>query len=205
MKQVLLFIIFIFSNLSSDETINKELETIFFKTGLDALISDFESEKNTTSQQQKSIDFLMKKVYIHEQILKKLPQETNQNQLTLPLNDKEYFQASNEEKKMILDLIKEVASLKQELQSYKQTLNQTKLNNQDPNTVKLTDQNISNEATARIATKEATLRLMPNAKAPIVKTLFRGQMMQIQWCNKYDWCKLKDQEAYIAKFLLKFY
>ena len=42
----------------------------------------------------------------------------------------------------------------------------------------------------------------PNTQAEIVEVVKKDTKIQIEFCDKYDWCKLKDEEKYISKFLL---
>ena len=35
-----------------------------------------------------------------------------------------------------------------------------------------------------------------------VEVVKKDTQLQIEFCDKYDWCKLKDEEKYISKFLL---
>jgi hypothetical protein len=36
----------------------------------------------------------------------------------------------------------------------------------------------------------------------IVEVLVKDTQVEIEFCDKYDWCKFKDEEKYISRYLL---
>jgi hypothetical protein len=40
-------------------------------------------------------------------------------------------------------------------------------------------------------------------KAKIVGQLKKGQKVALEWCDSYDWCKLKGKNEFVAKYTLK--
>jgi outer membrane protein TolC len=50
--------------------------------------------------------------------------------------------------------------------------------------------------------KESNIRQSPFLTGNIIKTVAANTSISIEYCNSYDWCKLEDDEAYIAKFLI---
>ena len=53
-----------------------------------------------------------------------------------------------------------------------------------------------------VAVDNSNIRKEPNTQAEIVEVVKKDTQLQIEFCDKYDWCKLKDEEKYISKFLL---
>ena len=53
-----------------------------------------------------------------------------------------------------------------------------------------------------VAVDNSNIRKEPNSQAEIVEVVKKDTKIQIEFCDKYDWCKLKDEEKYISKFLL---
>jgi len=89
-------------------------------------------------------------------------------------------------------IIQELDKLKSDqqaniLNSYKQQL----IHNQDNSNVLYS-----------IDTQSINIRQYPSLKSKIIGQITFNQKIKISFCNKYKWCKLADQNGYVAKFLL---
>jgi len=206
MKKVFIFIflsIFIYAN----EDI-EELETIFLKIGVEAFLKDFENEKNITANQQQMIDFLSSKVYEHEMELKKLSE--NENQKENRVNKNNNFLVVERNNVNLKDLYKKIDKMEKEIKFYKNLSikNEKKLielKSKRINIVKNTNTNIINSIQEVLINKDNTvIRAKPFFDAKVLRTLKKSSAIDIESCDKYGWCKLKNEDAYIAKYLLRF-
>lgn len=209
MKYFLLTTLFIMSLYSNEDI--KELEGIFFKMGLEALINDFENEKNTTKQQQKMLEYLQKKVLSNEFNIKKLKEIYGKNNkmepMAITIKDDTNTLSKQANLKNYEALQNEIELLQKELENYKNIAleNQKKLlEYKKPQAaiikkkIEITDQN------AVVVKDKIYARKTPYVNADIVEVLAKDTKIQVQSCDKYGWCKLHNKEAYVAKYLIKF-
>ena len=203
MKKVFIFIflsIFIYAN----EDI-EELETIFLKIGVEAFLKDFENEKNITANQQQMIDFLSSKVYEHEIELKKLSE--NENQKENRVNKNNNFLVVEKNNVNLKDLYKKIDKMEKEINFYKKlalsnekkiiSLNKPKQNN-------IINDNIIYNKKTFVNKDNTSIRSTPFISGKVLRIVNKNSFVDIEKCDKYGWCKLKNEDAYIAKYLLRF-
>lgn len=53
-----------------------------------------------------------------------------------------------------------------------------------------------------VIVNSVNVRAKPNLESKVLKNLMFKTEVNIEYCNEYKWCKLKDQQAYVAKFLI---
>ena len=188
---------------SEDENKNivktSELELFLFKVGFESLLKDVDLTKNKVEMNEEELKKLSSKVeLIMNEIYKERRVINGENNSSFTLNN-----SNNEE---IENLKNEIALLKTQMQE----LSKNKIENKEEITVDIKkEQNDKILETQKeetqikiVAVDNSNIRKEPNTQAEIVEVVKKDTQLQIEFCDKYDWCKLKDEEKYISKFLL---
>lgn len=188
MKKIIYIILLVCSLNGNNEVINNkqeelpkatQLEMFLFKIGFTSLLEDFEKEKDITSLNTDDIKQLQKNVKYILQIMNKNKLEEQSSFQTL--NNK------NEDR-----LLLEIQSLRDELNLLKLDIKSKKEKHKELSKVKI----------IKVRVKEANTRKSPFIDSKVIDKLYFGEIVDIEFCNSYGWCKLKNKKQYIAKFLL---
>lgn len=188
---------------SEDENKNivktSELELFLFKVGFESLLKDVDLTKNKAEINEEELKKLSSKVeLIMNEIYKERRVINGENNSSFTLNN-----SNNEE---IENLKNEIALLKTQMQE----LSKNKIESKEEITVDIkkeqNDKILENQKEETqikiVAVDNSNIRKEPNTQAEIVEVVKKDTQLQIEFCDKYDWCKLKDEEKYISKFLL---
>ena len=188
---------------SEDENKNivktSELELFLFKVGFESLLKDVDLTKNKAEINEEELKKLSSKVeLIMNEIYKERRVINGENNSSFTLNN-----SNNEE---IENLKNEIALLKTQMQE----LSKNKIESKEEITVDIkkeqNDKILENQKEETqikiVAVDNSNIRKEPNSQAEIVEVVKKDTQLQIEFCDKYDWCKLKDEEKYISKFLL---
>jgi len=178
MKYILMFILMCNLLIANSETTKtSELELFLFKIGFTSLLNDFENEKNITKEYSSRLEILEKKV---QYILDKM----NQKDTIFESDDKDFNHDQFKQlKEDLLFLSKRLLAL------------ESKSNSNSPNTQK--------QRKAIVLIDGLNARNKPYIKGSIVvRKLKKAEVVEIDFCNKYGWCKLKDKTEFVAKHLL---
>ena len=188
---------------SEDENNNivktSELELFLFKVGFESLLKDVDLTKNKAEINEEELKKLSSKVeLIMNEIYKERRVINGENNSSFTLNN-----SNNEE---IENLKNEIALLKTQMQE----LSKNKIESKEEITVDIkkeqNDKILENQKEETqikiVAVDNSNIRKEPNSQAEIVEVVKKDTKIQIEFCDKYDWCKLKDEEKYISKFLL---
>ena len=188
---------------SEDENKNivktSELELFLFKVGFESLLKDVDLTKNKAEINEEELKKLSSKVeLIMNEIYKERRVINGENNSSFTLNN-----SNNEE---IENLKNEIALLKTQMQE----LSKNKIESKEEITVDIkkeqNDKILENQKEETqikiVAVDNSNIRKEPNSQAEIVEVVKKDTKIQIEFCDKYDWCKLKDEEKYISKFLL---
>ena len=176
-----------------------ELELFLFKVGFESLLKDVDLTKNKVEMNEEELKKLSSKVeLIMNEIYKERRVINGENNSSFTLNN-----SNNEE---IENLKNEIALLKTQMQE----LSKNKIESKEEITVDIKkEQNDKILETQKeetqikiVAVDNSNIRKEPNTQAEIVEVVKKDTQLQIEFCDKYDWCKLKDEEKYISKFLL---
>ena len=178
MKHIIYILLLFTSLLSSQQDMPKatQLEMFLFKIGFTSLLNDFNIEKNTTK--------------LNSQDIKKL--KNNITYILNKLNTKQ-FEESSKKTTLINDnsiLLNKIENLQQQIN----TLKNKRLNNNTNNRYK---------HIISIKVFEANVRDEPKITSKIVRKLHLNDIIKIEFCDQHHWCKIKNKNQYIAKFLLK--
>ena len=176
-----------------------ELELFLFKVGFESLLKDVDLTKNKVEMNEEELKKLSSKVeLIMNEIYKERRVINGENHSSFTLNN-----SNNEE---IENLKNEIALLKTQMQE----LSKNKIESKEEITVDIkkeqNDKILENQKEETqikiVAVDNSNIRKEPNTQAEIVEVVKKDTQLQIEFCDKYDWCKLKDEEKYISKFLL---
>ena len=176
-----------------------ELELFLFKVGFESLLKDVDLTKNKVEMNEEELKKLSSKVeLIMNEIYKERRVINGENNSSFTLNN-----SNNEE---IENLKNEIALLKTQMQE----LSKNKIESKEEITVDIkkeqNDKILENQKEETqikiVAVDNSNIRKEPNTQAEIVEVVKKDTKIQIEFCDKYDWCKLKDEEKYISKFLL---
>lgn len=160
-----------------------ELELFLFKIGFESLLNDVENTKDKSLDNEKQLSKLNEKIkIIMDEIYKNKRVLKDDKTQKIILTD-----SSNEQIKQMKD---EILFLKTQINQLKKTFtSKTKL--------------VKNKVEeVRVLVNEANLRDKPFSDASIIEVLPKGTVLDIEYCNKYSWCKIKNKEAFIAKYLI---
>ncbi len=187
MKNII-YIIFIICSMSASE-IQKatQLEMFLFKIGFTSLLNDFQKEKNITKLNTNNINELQENVkYILNQM--------NKNKL-VENNNLAVVKKNHDNNK----LLKEIEILRNELTSLKSNINKKNI----PQVITKPSTIINKNIKLTSKRDGVNIRISPLPNSKVIKQLSLGESVKIESCNKFGWCKVKDVNGYVAKFLIK--
>ena len=175
------------------------LELFLFKIGYTALISDFENEKNITSANTKDIQKLKQSIdYLLNIDNGKLNSKSN----LLIIHDKNNKNNDDKLKKEINVLKDEIKSLKVYIDSQLKLNKKPQITKREPIDVQKLLSKPSKSNKMSINGQNINVRDKPFLSGKIVANLKYGDIVVIEYCNEFGWCKIKDKNQYIAKYLL---
>lgn len=178
---VIIFLIFnfLYSNENETQTVKpSELELFLFKIGFESLLKDVDLTKEKVNLNDEELKKLAFKV---ELLMNKMKEDKN-----LFDNEKEIIEVKRNNSE-IEELKNEISILKQELSELKTNSNMNL--NKKSNTYKVKYNSIN-------------IRQTPSLQGQIIGNATKNQIINIEFCDKYDWCKIEGKEAYISKYLL---
>ncbi len=157
-----------------------ELELFLFKVGFESLLKDVDTTKNKTSLNESEIEKLKSNIEI-------IMEEVYKNKKVLKIDSSNIvLESSNKNDK-------ELKILKEEIQILKTQMKELISKNISKKT------NIKEFAIIRV--KFASIRKKPFSNAQVLYKLKKGNKIYIEFCDKYGWCKLKNENKYIARYM----
>lgn len=111
------------------------------------------------------------------------------------------------EKRNINQNSQDIESLKRDIRYLMQQNLKLKLNIKDDIRIKKEDKKVltqekSSALKLRVAVEKSTLRSSPYSTAEIIKYVYRNEILILENCSNYGWCKLLNKDLYIPKFKL---
>lgn len=181
---------FLFSNEENQNSVKtSELELFLFKIGFESLLKDVDITKEKASLNSSELEKLNKKI---ELIMNEIYKDKR-----VITNDANVVNSSSNN-----DLVfKEINLLKQEIKELKKQLNEKKV--QVIQVEKKRKIDFQNSFKAVVKANELNVRSKGSSNATIVEVLLKGAQLEIDSCDKYSWCKIKDEEKYVSKNLIK--
>ena len=178
MKKIILVIYITIFSFAYEEPVSDQtaFEVLLFKTGVTSLTKDFELEKENIANNTKEIKALKKEVQFLLQENLKLKLQTKNSDTT--------FESENQ-------------LLKKELERLQKKLDKE-------NTPETQIQNTQDFILAKVYDTKASSINAPFPNAKKVTFYTKDSLLQLEWCNKYGWCKILSKEEYIAQYKLYF-
>lgn len=161
-----------------------ELELFLFKVGFESLLKDVGDTKKNSTINSEELRLLRSKV---EMIMNEVYKEKRVISETSSIGDNISYN------KEIEDLKNEVALLKFQISN----LSKSKEIN-----IKNTENNNFKEL--KVIADKVNVRNNSSLNGEIVDVLKKDTVVIIESCDKFDWCKLKNEDKYISKNLLNF-
>lgn len=197
MKILISFILCLNIMLAEQEDTNivktSELELFLFKIGFESLLKDVDNTKSKTNLNEEElkklnskIEIIMDEIYKDKRVLK------SDNSSVVIQNT-----VNNNE---LVELKKEIELLKTQMNELKQNRIIVKKEEKDKSNKIKEDKNNIYKVSATLV----NLRDKATSNSNIVGVLTEGTLVTIDSCDKFGWCKLKGEDKYISKFLLKF-
>ena len=211
MKKILLILtilkVFIFAN---DDLNQTSLDMFLFKIGFTSLTSEVEEQKKILDQNTIAIKKLQQQIDL-------LSDTNSKNKLSTGLNLN-----NQKSKNTINNLNKEIILLQSRL---KNVLNDNKIQkiiNEKPIIlVKEKKKKVLIKKEHKVKKKSNFIQKLPykyakvkydnlkvhnkaQSNSKITKLLDKNTLIKIEYCNKFLWCKIYKEQAYVAKIRLKF-
>lgn len=193
MKSIFGFILcvgLLFAQESENKNVVKtsELELFLFKIGFESLLKDVEITKDKSNINEEELKKLNNKVEL-------IMDEIYKNKRVLKSDDSSVVINQQVDNSEIESLKKEIDFLKKEIKNLKK---------EDTKIVKseLEEINPNEIAIAYVNVEMINVRDFPGMKGNIIDKFPRNKKVELEGCNKYGWCKIKDEEKYLSKFLL---
>lgn len=196
-KQILI-ILFCFNILLAQEDKNKasELELFLFKIGFDNILKDVEINKEKTTLNEKEIQTINEKIEL-------IMSELYENKRVLLNDSKE----KSPVKQTQIDIQKEMQKIRSEIALIKEEINELKNEKEIvskeviPNKVVKEKQVPKKEKLGKKAiVKKEDIKIRSKAypSSKVLKTLKKGTIIYIDKCDKFGWCRLREEEGFIA-------
>ena len=171
-----------------------ELELFLFKVGFESLLKDVDITKDKSNLNESElkklnskIEIIMTELYKDKRVLTNDVKETKNINTNI---------VSTDDKK----LVKDISELKEEVTFLKNQINKLIL---DKRTNKKTKKIVLNAKEYKIKANLVNIRSGAFPTARVVEKLSKDTLVNIEYCNKYGWCKFKDEKKFVSKFLLK--
>ncbi|MCP4971835.1 MAG: hypothetical protein GY932_14720 [Arcobacter sp.] len=205
-----IFIFIISCNiLSSNENVSKtsELELFLFKVGFESLLKDVDINKDKTSLNEEEIkkinekiELILSELYKDKRILKNFPKEISSSE---SINNNDLESLKNEVQLLKKELIelknKKTVNLEQNKENEKIEIAE------DINKLIKSKEKSNNITKMRVATDYLYVYRLASTKSKIIKEIKRDSIVFIEFCNKYNWCKISNKNEYVKRFLIKAY
>lgn len=203
-----------FNSLFSNENLVKtsELELFLFKVGFESLLKDVDLTKDKSELNTQEIKSINEKV---ELIMSELYKDKR-----VLLNDSNENNISNFDKEELNNLKKEIAYLKSEILKIKdsklekkETLVKNKNKKVKQNSIvkqnKIEKKNLKKIEKKeglkkmRVATKYLAVYSRMDTDSNVIKKLEHNTIIEINTCTNAGWCRLKDENYYVRRYLIK--
>lgn len=177
-----------------------ELELFLFKVGFESLLKDVDNTKNKTEINEEELKKLSTKVeLIMNEIYKekRIVNAENNSSININSSDNQEIENLKKEMQILKNQVKELSENKIINKKVEEQI-EIKNDNEGPSIKNQKDEN----QTKRIAVDNSNVRKGPNIQSEIIEILAKDVLVEIESCDKYDWCKFKGEEKYISAYLL---
>ncbi len=219
----LLFPLFVFAESGDDNNTvvrekhylsEKMLDSFLDLLTSESFMTEFDFEKNKTRMNEQSIIELNSKI---EKVIENFSialTELSKNQQELAKKDGEIGKLKNEnvanpniasQNSMKIErLEQEITAIKSMLLELKNRERKSELKiNTDTKKPTENITSVSSSKTMYVGVDEAPVKQTPSDDSKTLKILRKDSRVFIESCDRFKWCKLKNEEAYIAGYRLK--
>ncbi len=189
MKLIISFLLSINILIASESNIVKtsELELFLFKVGFESLLKDVDITKHKSNLNESEVEKLNSKIEI-------IMEELYKDKRVLRDDSKNIGITYNIDE----DVKKEISILKDEVSLLKNQINKLLLNKK-PDVKKV----VLNIQEYKIKVNSANIRARAFPSSEIIEILPKGTLVSVEYCNKFGWCKLKNEKKFVSRFLLE--
>ena len=166
-----------------------ELELFLFKVGFESLLTDVDITKNKSNLNESELKKLNSKIEI-------IMDELYKDKRVLTNDSKNIDIKYSIDK----DVKKEISTLKDEVSLLKNQISKLLLNKEINKKAKKV---VLKAEQYKINANAVNIRANPFPTAKIVAVLKKGTLVSIEYCNKFSWCKLKDEKKFVSRILLE--
>lgn len=178
----------------------------------EAFQAEFDFEKNRTRENSKGIESLTHDIEILAQNfsiamlelskrvdeIERANKESKIQESTDTVFVEEKIENSEKSKELELkidSLAKSIEGLKELVEINRELLNgELKLKN-------IESSKTSNNITFKLISKRALIKLEPTTQSKNIGEIERDEVVEIEYCNRFKWCKLANRDGYVAKYL----
>jgi hypothetical protein len=183
MKRIFI-IIFILNNLYSNNDLNTtSLDMFLFKIGFTSLIGEVKTNKNISDENRVLLKKLEKQIQTMRDINSKSVLSNS-----LSLNKDKTVDTKNTDVKLLTDKIRYLEKRLDEI-----LIKKVIPYNHDKNI-----------KSAIVAISKAFTYTNQDFKSQIAFEVQRNDILKIEYCTKYSWCKVYKRDAFIAQYKIKF-
>lgn len=192
----LVFLFFLSFTLSfGNENISKtsELELFLFKVGFDSLLKDVDVSKNKINLNENEITIINQKI-------KLIMEELYKNRVVLEpeKQNKEVNTFEIDSLKSEIELLKE--EIKRLKEDKKEKVKKTLVVKQEPKVLKSETKKFYK---VRVASLDVEIFSKPYPSAKIISKLKKDEIIKVEYCDDFGWCKILNEKKYIKKYLVK--
>lgn len=194
MLKYIFLLLLSFNILNAEEGVVKtsELELFLFKIGFESLLKDVDITKDKSTLNEKEIKEINEKI---ELIMSELYKD---KRVLLNSSDKVYS-SSNIDKEELSNLKNEIEFLKKEIKKLKEIPKVKVLKENKKYIIRNVKSNLNQ---MRVATSFLAVYSKQNTQTDVIRKIKRNSIIKIDNCNN-GWCKLKDEDYFVRRYLLK--
>ncbi len=199
MKKTIIMLLVVCKLFASNDQNNTALDMFLFKIGFQSLVNELENEKKLTQENRNMIHDLKNQ-------LNEMSDIKSNSKL---LNNTAHSITNNHiNKQEISNLKTKIDILEKKLNEF---LNKTTYDSIHKNkTIQKQIANIKKDNTQNdyintvVIVKKSNVFSKKNNKSSVKFSVLKGDILKIKSCDKFSWCEVYNQQAYIAKYKLKF-
>lgn len=170
----------------------------------EAFIAEFDFEKNRTRENSRNIENLERKI---EKVIESFSvaiTELSKNRQEQTHRDSEIGKIEEPTKSQnslkIAQLEQDMAEVKKMLYLIASKIEEKRRESAAPTREIASAKTLNQEMI--IGVEGASLRAHPSMTSKVIESLKKDTQVTVEWCDRYDWCKIKNPSGYIAKFIL---
>jgi len=207
-------------NLNANDTneTKSSLELFLLKIGISGIVSDLENKEIKINKNNEKIESINSDVkYLLQQNIKnKLLVKDDSSSLLQKNQDEElallkaenarlkiYLQTLENEKAKRIENTKRIKALENKIKAKKvNVVSKIQKSTKSKKTEKKKKKKKKTKYKV-VFTKKAAIHVKPDGRSKISRYVKYGDILEIQKCTYYDWCRIQGKREYIAKYKIK--